>query len=76
MNDRLWAMSLQCYLSSMALYSRQLPPGYSIALWFDCEGYSMHLHAPDDTHIHGESPQEFAKLVEIAQADAKRRADR
>ena len=53
---------------------KQLPEGYTIALWFDSEGYSTHLLDPDDTHIHGESPQEFAKLVEIAQKDAARRA--
>ena len=74
MNDRNWAMGLQCYLSSMALYSRQLPPGYSIALWFDCEGYSTQLFDPDETRIDRESPLDFAKLVEIAQADAARRA--
>ena len=52
---------------------RQLPAGYSIALWFDSEGISTQLLDPDETRIDRESPQDFAKLVEIAQQDAKRR---
>ena len=53
---------------------RQLPAGYSIALWFDSESISTQLLDPDETRIDRESPQDFATLVEIAQADAKRRA--
>ena len=52
---------------------KQLPAGYSIALWFDSEGISTQLLDPDETRIDRESPLDFAKLVEIAQADAKRR---
>jgi hypothetical protein len=73
-NDRYWAMGLQCYMSSVALYARRLPPGYQIALWFDSEGISTQLLDPDETRIDTESPQDFAKLCELAQADAKRRA--
>ena len=53
---------------------RQLPEGYQIALWFSNDGYSTQLLDPDETRIDRESPQDFATLVEIAQADAKRRA--
>ena len=53
---------------------KQLPAGYSIAIWFDSEGISTQLLDPDETRIDRESPQDFATLVEIAQADAKRRA--
>ena len=53
---------------------KQLPEGYSIALWFDSEGISTQLLDPDETRIDRESPLDFAKLVEIAQADAARRA--
>ena len=53
---------------------RQLPEGYSIALWFDSEGYSTQLLDPDETRIDRESPLDFAKLCELAQADAARRA--
>ena len=53
---------------------RQLPGGYQIALWFSRDGISTQLLDPDETRIDRESPQDFAKLVEIAQADAKRRA--
>ena len=74
MNDHLWAMSLQCYLSSMALYSRRLPEGYQIVLRFTQGDYSTALLDPDGTQISGDSPQEFAVLCDIAQADAKRRA--
>ena len=67
----------QMFIQLLAAHAqKQLPAGYSIAIWFDSEGISTQLLDPDDTHIHGESPQEFAKLVEIAQADAKRRADK
>ncbi len=65
----------QMFVKMLAAHAqRQLPEGYSIALWFDSEGVSTHLLDPDETHIHGESPQDFAKLCEIARADAKRRA--
>lgn len=74
MNDRYWAMGLECYMSSMALYSRRLPPGYQIVLRFTQSGYTTALLNPDGTEISGDSPQEFAALCEIAQADAKRRA--
>ena len=74
MNDRLWAMSLQCYLSSMALYSRRLPPGYQIVLRFTQGDYSTSLLDPDGTQISNDTRQEFPELCEIAQADAKRRA--
>ena len=53
---------------------RQLPAGYSIALWFDSEGISTQLLDPDETRIDRESPLDFATLFEIAQQDAKRRA--
>ena len=52
---------------------RQLPAGYSIALWFDSEGISTQLLDPDETRIDRESPLDFATLCEIAQQDAKRR---
>ena len=74
MNDRYWAMGLQCYLSSMALYSQRLPPGYQIVLRFTQGDYSTSLLDPDGTQISGDSPQEFPELCEIAQQDAKRRA--
>ena len=74
MNDRLWEMSLQCYLSSMALYSRRLPPGYQIVLRFTQGDYSTALLDPDGTQTASDPPQGFAVLCEIAQADAKRRA--
>ena len=53
---------------------KQLPEGYSIAIWFDSESISTQLLDPDDTRIDRESPQDFATLCEIAQQDAKRRA--
>ncbi len=53
---------------------KQLPEGYQIALWFDCQGISTQLLDPDETRIDTESPQDFAKLCELAQADAARRA--
>jgi len=53
---------------------RQLPADYSIAIWFDSEGYSTQLLDPDETRIDRESPLDFATLCEIAQQDAKRRA--
>ena len=53
---------------------KQLPAGYSIALWFDSEGISTQLLDPDETRIDRESPLDFALLCEIAQQDAKRRA--
>ena len=46
MNDHHWAMGLQCYLSSMALYSRRLPPGYQIVLRFTHGDYSTALLTP------------------------------
>lgn len=74
MNDRLWAMGLQCYLSSMALYSRRLPPGYQIVLHFIGGNYSTALLDPDGVQTASEPPQGFAELCEIAQEDAARRA--
>ena len=74
MNDRCWAMGLQCYLSSMALYSRRLPPGYQIVLRFTQGDYSTALLDPDGTQISNDTRQEFPELCEIAQQDAKRRA--
>ena len=53
---------------------RQLPEGYSIALWFDSDGISTQLLDPDETRIDRESPLDFNTLCEIAQQDAKRRA--
>ena len=65
----------QMFVKLLAAHAqKQLPAGYSIALWFDSEGISTQLLDPDDTRIDRESPLDFAKLVEIAQADAKRRA--
>lgn len=67
--------AFQMFIKLLAAHAqRQLPADYSIALWFDCEGYSTQLLDPDGTHIHGESPQDFNTLCEIAQRDAKRRA--
>ena len=74
MSDRHHAMALECYLSSMALYSRRLPPGYQIVLRFTQGDYTATLLDPDGTQISGDSPQEVAVLCEIAQADAARRA--
>ena len=74
MSDRNWAMALQCYLSSMALYSRRLPPGYQIVLRFTQGDYSTALLDPDGTQTASDPPQGFAELCEIAQVDAKRRA--
>ena len=73
MNDRNHAMALQCYLSSMALYSRRLPPGYQIVLRFRQGDYSTALLDPDGTQTAADPPQSFAELCEIAQADAARR---
>jgi hypothetical protein len=53
---------------------KQLPEGYQIALWFCSEGISTRLLDPDETRIDTEAPMDFAKLCELAQADAKRRA--
>ena len=53
---------------------KQLPAGYSIAIWFDSGGISTQLLDPDETRIDRESPLDFATLCEIAQTDAKRRA--
>ena len=53
---------------------KQLPAGYSIAIWLDSEGISTQLLGPDETRIDRESPLDFATLCEIAQQDAKRRA--
>ena len=74
MNDRNWAMALQCYLSSIALYSRRLPPGYQIVLRFTQGDYATALLDPDGTQTANDPPQSFAELCEIAQEDAKRRA--
>lgn len=74
MSDRNHAMALQCYLSSMALYSRRLPPGYQIVLRFRQGDYSTALLDPDGTQTASDPPQGFAELCEIAQKDAKRRA--
>ena len=73
MNDHYHAMALQCYLSSMALYSRRLPPGYQIVLRFTQGDYSTALLDPDGTQTASDPPQGFAELCELAQADAKRR---
>ena len=65
----------QMFIQLLAAHAqKQLPEGYSIALWFDSDGYSTQLLDPDETRIDRESPLDFAMLVEIAQADAKRRA--
>ena len=53
---------------------RQLPADYSIAIWFDSDGYSTQLLDPDETRIDRESPLDFATLCEIAQQNAKRSA--
>ena len=74
MSDRNWAMGLQCYLSSMALYSRRLPPGYQIVLRFRQGDYSTALLDPDGTQTAADPPHGFAELCEIAQQDARRRA--
>ena len=74
MNGKYHAMALQCYISSMALYSRRLPPGYQIVLRFTQGDYSTALLDPDGTQTASDPPQEFAELCEIAQAVAKRRA--
>ena len=74
MSDRHHAMALQCYLSSMALYSRRLPPGYQIVLRFTQGDYTTALLDPYDTQISNDTRQEFPELCEIAQQDAKRRA--
>lgn len=65
----------QMFVAMLAAHAqRQLPQGYSIALWFDSDGYSTQLLDPDETRIDRESPLDFAKLCELAQADAARRA--
>ena len=65
----------QMFIKLLAAHAqKQLPAGYSIAIWFDSEGISTQLLDPDETRIDRESPLDFAKLVEIAQADAARRA--
>ena len=74
MSEKYLAMALQCYLSSMALYSRRLPPGYQIVLRFTQGDYSSALLDPDGTQTASDPPQSFAELCEIAQQDAKRRA--
>ena len=74
MNDRYHSMSLECYLSSMALYARRLPPGYQIVLRFSHGDYTAVLLDPDGTQISCGARQKFAVLCDIAQADAKRRA--
>ena len=74
MSDKHHEMALQCYMSSMALYSRRLPPGYQIVLRFSQGDYSTALLDPDGTQTAADPPQEFAELCEIAQADAARRA--
>ena len=65
----------QMFIKFLAAHAqKQLPEGYSIAIWFDSESISTQLLDPDDTRIDRESPQDFATLCEIAQQDAKRRA--
>ena len=65
----------QMFVKLLAAHAqKQLPEGYSIALWFSSDGYSTQLLDPDETRIDRESPQDFATLCEIAQQDAKRRA--
>lgn len=76
MNDHNWAMGLQCYLSSMALYSRRLPPGYQIVLRFSQGDYTAALLDPDGKQIVGDGTRQFARLCELAEADAKRRASK
>ena len=73
MNGKYHAMALQCYLSSMALYLRRLPPDYQIVLRFTQGDYATALLDPDGTQISNDT-QQFAELCEIAQKDAKRRA--
>ena len=64
----------QMFVKLLAAHAqKQLPAGYSIAIWFDSEGISTQLLDPDETRIDRESPLDFATLVEIAQQDAKRR---
>ena len=64
----------QMFVKLLAAHcQKQLPAGYSIAIWFDSEGISTQLLDPDETRIDRESPLDFATLCEIAQADAKRR---
>ena len=74
MSDRHHAMALECYLSSMALYSRRLPPGYQIVLRFTQGDYSTALLDPDGVQTAADPPHGFAELCELAQQDAKRRA--
>ena len=74
MSDKYHAMALQCYMSSMALYSRRLPPGYQIVLRFTQGDYSTALLDPDGGQTASDPPQGFAELCEIAQKDAARRA--
>ena len=65
----------QMFVKFLAAHAqRQLPAGYSIALWFDSDGISTQLLDRDETRIDRESPLDFATLCEIAQQDAKRRA--
>ena len=64
----------QMFMRLLAAHAqRQLPADYSIALWFDSDGYSTQLLDPDETRIDHESPLDFATLCDIAQQDAKRR---
>ena len=74
MTEKHHAMALQCYLSSIALYSRRLPPGYQIVLRFTQGDYSTALLDPDGVQTANDPPQGFAELCEIAQSDAARRA--
>ena len=74
MNDHYHAMALQCYLSSMSLYSRRLPAGYQIVLRFTQGDYSTALLDPDGVQTASDPPQGFAELCEIAQKDAAKRA--
>ena len=63
------------FIQFLAAHARkQLPAGYSIAIWFDSDGISTQLLDPDETRIDRQSPLDFATLCEIARADAKRRA--
>ena len=65
----------QMFVKLLAAHAqKQLPAGYSIAIWFDSEGISTQLLDPDETRIDRESPLDFATLCEIAQQDARRRA--
>ena len=68
-------LSLQLSLTTLIAFAQQLPPDYHISIRLLRHGYTIEVIDPDGTSlVEVVTPRLFGELVEIAQADAKRRA--